>query len=265
MNGPFTYEESSLLIRLFIAHLITDFLLQTKKGIANKKGKLLKGKAFWLHGLYTGLFAGVLMWHQLNWPVLLLITSSHLFIDYLKLVLNEKISVTRWPQRDLGLFVIDQLLHLLILILGWLIIINGFDRIGTLINLVLPNYQILLKVLGYLIVVGPATYLIKYLTAKWAEDVTENSNGLQDAGKWIGMLERLIVITLVFIQQYTAIGFLVTAKSILRLIDKPESILAGQPQRSFSPRKHTEYVLIGTFLSFGLAMLTGLCINWLSK
>ena len=129
----------------------------------------------------------------------------------------------------------------------------------------MPNYQILLKVVGYLIVIGPVTYLIKFLTAKWAADVTENSNGLEDAGKWIGMLERFIVITLIFVQQYTAIGFLITAKSILRLIDKPENITAGQPQKSFSPRKHTEYVLIGTFLSFGSAILTGLFINWLTK
>jgi len=86
-------------------------------------------------------------------------------------------------------------------------------------------------------------------------------DSLKDAGRWIGMLERILIITFIFINQYIGIGFLIAAKSLLRLIDKPEN--AFGTSKPFSSRKHTEYVLIGTFLSFAIAILTGLVINWL--
>lgn len=265
MNSPFTYEEGSLLVRLLMAHIITDFILQSKKGIDNKNDKLLKSTDFWVHGLYTGIAVALFMFNKLNWSVLALITLSHLFIDYWKIILTKKINIRKWAHRDLWLFIIDQVLHIMILVIGWLIVIDGFEKMISLLNELLPNYRILLRILGYLIAIGPVTYLIKYLTLRWADEVVESDNSLQDAGKWIGILERLIVITLVLIEQYTAIGFLVTAKSILRLIDKPDIPLQPQNQKTFSSRKHTEYVLIGTFLSFGSAVTIGLLINWLLK
>jgi Protein of unknown function (DUF3307) len=263
MNGAFTYEEASLLIRLLIAHIITDFLLQTGKGVMAKKNKLLKAGSFWLHGLYTAIFAAFFMWDKLLLPVLALITFSHLLIDYCKLILMKKIDERKWQQRDLWLFITDQIMHILILIIAWLLLIDGFGKMKIVLNEWPLNYLILLSVLGYLTAIGPVTYLIKFLTLKWADEITVENNSLKDAGKWIGILERIIVITLVMIQQYTAIGFLVTAKSILRLIDKPEPPFEIQQQKGFSSRKHTEYVLIGTFLSFGAAILIGLIINWL--
>jgi Protein of unknown function (DUF3307) len=263
MNGSFTYEEASLLIRLLIAHLITDFLLQTGKGVTSKKDKLLKAGSFWMHGLYTAIFAAFFMWDKLMLPVLALITFSHLLIDYCKLVLSKKINDGKWQQKDLWLFIIDQILHIVILILAWLLLIDGFAKMKVVLNELPFNYRVLLIILGYLIAIGPVTYLIKFLTLKWADEIIVENNSLKDAGKWIGILERVIVITLVLIHQFTAIGFLVTAKSILRLIDKPELPFEMQQNKGFSSRKHTEYVLIGTFLSFGAAILIGLIINWL--
>ena len=265
MNGPFTYEEGSLLVRLLIAHIITDFLLQTGKGVVIKKERLFKATSFWMHGFYTGVVVAFFMWDKLKLPVLALIIFSHIAIDYCKLVLSVKIDGRKWKQKDLWLFITDQFLHILILITAWLILIDGVNKFFILLNELPPNYRILLRILGYLIVIGPVTYLIKFLTFRWTDEIIIENNSLKDAGKWIGILERIIVITLVFIQQYTAIGFLVTAKSILRLIDKPDMLSEAQNPKSFSSRKHTEYVLIGTFLSFGSAILTGLIINWFLK
>ena len=265
MNELFTHNEVSLLIRLLIAHIITDFLLQTEKGVIIKKQKLLKSTSFWLHGLYTGIVTVFFMGNKFSWPVVALITCSHLLIDYCKIILNKKIDGAKWKQRELWLFIADQLLHLLIIILAWLLLTEGFEKINIFLKGLFLNYRILLIAFGYLISIGPVTYLIKFLTFRWADDIIEPGNSLKDAGKWIGMLERTLVITLVLIGQFTAIGFLVTAKSILRLIDKPEISPEFKIQKSFSSRKHTEYVLIGTFLSFGSAILIGLFINWFIK
>ncbi|MEP7265883.1 MAG: DUF3307 domain-containing protein, partial [Bacteroidota bacterium] len=147
----------------------------------------------------------------------------------------------------------------------WVYMIDGFSRMQMAVSHFANNYNILLKFLGYLIAVGPVTFLIRLLTKRWADDIIETNNSLKDAGKWIGILERVTVITLVLIGQFSAIGFLITAKSILRLIDKPETKIELGTANNFSSRKHTEYVLIGTFLSFGSAIMIGLIINWLMK
>jgi len=62
------------------------------------------------------------------------------------------------------------------------------------------------------------------------------------------MLERLLVFVLIILEQWSAIGFLITAKSVLRFSDISKA----------KDRKLTEYILIGTLLSFGLAILVGL-------
>jgi hypothetical protein len=50
---------------------------------------------------------------------------------------------------------------------------------------------------------------------------------------------------------FEAIGFLLAAKSIFRFGDLKEA----------KDRKLTEYVLIGTLLSFGIALLIGLLVQ----
>ncbi len=70
--------------------------------------------------------------------------------------------------------------------------------------------------------------------------------GFPDGGRMIGRLERLLVFLFVMVGTPTAIGFLVAAKSILRF---------GEIRDSES-RKVAEYVIIGTLMSFGFALVT---------
>ncbi|UYW01893.1 DUF3307 domain-containing protein [Flavobacterium agricola] len=71
--------------------------------------------------------------------------------------------------------------------------------------------------------------------------------GITDGGKYIGMLERLFVFLFVVMNFWEGIGFLLAAKSIFRFGDLKEN----------KDVKLTEYILIGTLLSFGLAILLG--------
>ena len=54
---------------------------------------------------------------------------------------------------------------------------------------------------------------------------------------------------------FEAIGFLLAAKSIFRFGDLKEA----------KDRKLTEYVLIGTLLSFGIAILAGLVVEFATR
>lgn len=78
---------------------------------------------------------------------------------------------------------------------------------------------------------------------------------MKDAGRYIGMLERLFVFTFVLLGQWEAIGFLLAAKSVFRFGDLTKA----------SDRKLTEYILIGTLLSFGIAIMLGIVFSNLIK
>jgi len=69
------------------------------------------------------------------------------------------------------------------------------------------------------------------------------------------MLERLFVFGFILMQQWAAIGLLIAAKSVFRFGDLNKG----------KNRKLTEYVLIGTLLSFGLAILSGLFYGYLME
>ena len=254
---PFSYEEASILVRLLIAHCITDFLLQPNKWIADKRRRIWKSKYLWYHGLITGALAWLFVADLSLWWAILLIIITHTIIDGWKLNAEKK-----WGSR-LSLFLIDQTIHVIIIVILWLWMISGWEKMLLFIQAYLPNYRILLKVLGYLLMIGPVGYIIQFLTRKWLFEL-DPDDSLREAGKWIGILERVLTITFIYISQFSAIGFLIAAKSILRVIDKPDKP-SGEPTliKPFSSRKRTEYVLIGTFLSFTIAILTGLVINWL--
>ncbi|WP_317205923.1 hypothetical protein [Flavobacterium psychrophilum] len=103
-------------------------------------------------------------------------------------------------------------------------------------------------ILGYLICVKPANIFIREtFVAGKIESISDTTVELKNAGKLIGILERILVLTFVIIGKLEVVGFLIAAKSILRYKD--------------TNTIKTEYVLIGTMLSFGIAMMIGLLIN----
>ncbi len=262
MNTFFTSAEGSLLLRLLIAHCLTDFFLQPDHWVADKKKNVWRSKYLWFHGLVTGLVAWILVWDWQLWEQVLLLTVSHILIDTIKLLLGR---TRKKVGPEFYLFLFDQLLHVIVIISLWLWIIDGWTKMNMFIKELLPDYRILLRLLGYLIMIGPVGYVIQFLTRRWANEINTNDS-LKDAGRWIGILERILILTFVYINDFGAIGFLITAKSLLRVTDKP-LISESEPgqAKSFSARKHTEYVLIGTFLSFAIAIVSGLLINHLLR
>ena len=87
------------------------------------------------------------------------------------------------------------------------------------------------------------------LTQRWQDEIkTASRDSLKDAGKWIGIIERTLVLTFILLNEWAAIGFLLGAKSVLRFGDLKDG----------TQQKKTEYILIGTFLSFLLSIAAGL-------
>ena len=269
MTALFTYAQGSIFLRLLIAHLLTDFFFQPDKWVAEKNKRQWKSGFLWLHGLLAGIIPFIMLADIQLWWAALAVSITHTIIDGIKLTATHKLQISNKSEAgkarlNLLYFIADQVAHLLIIVLVWLVIINGFGQLSK-ISAMLLDYKILLRTSGYLFVLGPVGYCIGFFTARWAAELS-SEDSLEDAGKWIGKLERLIMLTLIFIDQFAAIGFLIAAKSLLRLIDKPDAAAAGTSSGPpFSPRKHTEYVLIGTFLSFSITLITGLTINYFTR
>lgn len=83
------------------------------------------------------------------------------------------------------------------------------------------------------------------------KDYSAADGGLDGAGKKIGFFERALVFVLVFADAPAAIGFLITAKSILRFSDMSRS---DSDKSSLTQRERSEYVIIGTLASFAWAV-----------
>ena len=167
-----------------------------------------------------------------------IIMITHLIIDLWK-TYNQN----RFNRRVL--FIIDQLLHIAVI----LIVSDYYSPWIAVISTGLNFNQILLLILAILLVTIVSSHMIKVLISKWQpenEDGEEDS--LTNAGSYIGILERLFVFGFIISGNVQGIGFLLAAKSVFRFGDLKDSV----------DRKLTEYILIGTLLSFGLAILIGI-------
>ena len=148
------------------------------------------------------------------------------------------------------LFAADQSAHLLVIIGMSLIYIPDYT-----ISESLFSQQNLFLLLCLLLLTSTYSVIMQVLMSRWVVKEDEENQSLPAAGKYIGMLERVFIFAFVLLNQWSAIGFLITAKSVFRFGDLSRA----------KDRKLTEYILIGTLLSFGLAILTGLIYIHLMK
>lgn len=116
-------------------------------------------------------------------------------------------------------------------------------------------------VVGLVLVSFPASLLVQLLMRRWSGIYTGDvPPSLTKGGKWIGILERLFIFSFVLTGRWEAIGFILAVKSAFRIGE----MRVGQNDAD-KTRSLTEYILIGTFLSFGLAILIGGAANLLLR
>jgi len=107
-------------------------------------------------------------------------------------------------------------------------------------------FAVLSCVSGIIVCVPAGGVLIAKLIRPFADEIRDSGiSGLTQGGRYIGWLERTLVMLLVLSDQPNGIGFLIAAKSILRFGEIKDA----------NQRKVAEYIIIGTFLSFGWALL----------
>lgn len=231
-----------LLLLQLIAHTISDFYLQTNELCADKEKKGFKSPILYIHVLITFLCAWLFSFSFNFWWMSLIIAATHLLVDTLKC----------YASKCKYIFFIDQLLHLIVIVAAcylW--------------NRDLPDFLYCIEekyfalFLGILVCMKPSNIIIKEIIKVAGITVSkpnkesdkhkeENTEELPNAGKLIGNVERLLSFTFVILGQYEAVGFIIAAKSILRFAE-------GDKAKS-------EYVLVGTLLSFSIAVFLGIVL-----
>ena len=233
--------ELILALQLLLAHILTDFVFQSQKLIKQKRKKKIRAPFLYAHALLAGLLTYLIVQDWNMWGIPIFISVTHFFIDLWKLTQKKD---------SLKYFLLDQLFHLLVLLGVWLFITDNFSEVIPYIASVFTSVDTLVILLGYLLVIYPVGFIIGKATQRWQEEIEGDEGAfpsLKKAGRYIGIFERILVLTFILTNNFAAIGFLIAAKSILRFSDKGKS----------GARKQTEYVLIGTLMSFALTIIIG--------
>lgn len=243
MMGPwFSFSDGSTLVWFLLVHILTHFILQTQSLINQKYRDQLKAWFLYLQAFIAGLGILLVTSFQIPFMLLVLISTSTIIIEILKIKIDKN--------KTLAGLLISQLFHLLVLITTWLVYTRNFSALIDMIGFFKSDYKVLIILAAYTWIVFPVSMIIKLTVAALITQSISNKvdeDEIQHAGKYIGIFERVIILTLVLLNQYEAIGFLITGKSIIRM----------------NSRGQTEYVLAGTLMSYAYAILTGILVNYL--
>ena len=228
-----------LFANLLLAHLVGDFLLQSNALCESKERKHHKSAFMYVHALIIALLSWLAIGNYQLWGYAVIIGVTHLMIDIAKSYAKTQTLV--W-------FVGDQILHIFVLLIVSYFIGNGWEQFAW----IPQKYALILPAFlsAVIICTKPANIFIKMILTRYEIDLPKaKDKELKNAGALIGNLERLLSLVLIIAGQFGAVGFIITAKSILRFRDYE--------------RAKTEYVLAGTLLSFGIAIICGCIIKWL--
>lgn len=226
-----------MLLKLILGHLIGDFFLQPDCLARTKKGSNI---SLMIHSFINALVIYFIVWNFSLWWIIPIVFFSHFEIDYIKL---------HYCRDNLFWFITDQILHLAVLLAIWFIIPGNLLFTRDVLCGFLNSERVWMYAIVYSMMTMPVSLFIEKLFKRWAEEIPEYK-GLSGAGKLIGYIERFLIVTFVSMGNISAVGFLITAKSVFRFSDI----------KSSSDFRMTEYVLLGTLVSFALGIIGGLIL-----
>lgn len=231
----------TLLAQLLIAHFTADFLLQPKGLLEQKQQRPWTSGWLYVHGAIHFALAWLLSWDLTFWWSALAIGLSHILIDGLHQSLKNE-------RRNRWLLLLDQGLHIAVLV-----ILAGIWSKTPLLPANFDADRFWRVTCGALFLTLPVAHMIRGLLTPWTKEMddAEPLAALPRAGQYIGMLERLIAYGFLLMGMWQAVGFLLAAKSVFRFNDLTRA----------KDRRLTEYVMVGTLLSFGIAYAVALMVG----
>jgi hypothetical protein len=223
---------------LCAGHLLADFVFQSR---AMVEGKRKERRWLLAHGLEVLLVQVlVLLPFCPGWRTalaLVLIALTHVAIDALKVWTEERLG------RRLLWFTLDQLAHVGVLFAACAWITAGGVELSRFAH---PSLERLAWIAGlYAFNVNGGSAIVSAVLEGLR--TSSKSPGAR-AGHVIGILERMAMLTLVWLGEWSALGFVLAAKSVARF-------------KELENRDFAETYLVGTLTSFLVAGASGLWLR----
>lgn len=240
---------SFIIVLIISSHFIADYVLQNEWLVKKKDDK------WWAILLHAAIFLLLTLlivhpWLSMkNALIVLVISISHGIIDYFKNQLRKK-----WSEFQFELELIDQWVHLLCIGL----VVHLFNNHSSDNTLKYSILSIISQKLYLCIVINISALGILLRAANiWIRELmlkVRNSSGkkIDKTGRLIGNLERVLIFVMILFNQWAAIGFIITAKSIARFEEFKKK-----------KKKFAEYYIIGTLSSTLIAISVGKLVQYL--
>ncbi len=247
----------NLFLLLVLSHLIADYVLQTKT-IVDQKSEM-KIAYFLLHGLIVFLITYLLIFNYgifFALKISLVLSASHIVLDLLKEKFNN---IFNLDKLRLITFLTDQALHILIIVVSW----SSFRDYASLpvLNMDIKEpYNYLLRwftissedflfvLIFYIFVIFAGSVFLDLFMRLPNVDHFEGEN--TKSSKYIGIVERGLILTLVTFGSISSVALIFAAKSLARF-------------NKMSDKDFAEYYLLGTLTSVSIALAAGLILRYL--
>ena len=238
---------------LLLAHVLADFYWQPTNWVIDKKERSFRSKYLYVHVGVVIVTSYLFLGYWNNPAPALVIGVIHGMIDILKIKFDQKGSA--------GWFISDQVAHVITIAVVAAILSGSLTVSIDHLKTWLYSPKTLAQLSGALLCLSPVSFLVGILTRPWRDELSElvpdANDNLANAGRWIGMSERLLIFVFVIVSQFSAIGFLIAAKSLLRYNDKNAS---GEIPPAYISKK-SEYVLVGTLMSYTCAITVAMVVK----
>lgn len=255
---------------LVLAHLVADFMLQTD---AIARAKFGQGPEAWralaIHGAIVGaLTLPLVLLYGLGGLLYVALTVvSHVAIDRIKIILTRRLEPASatgapptaedaatgptfdraWTPMPGALFVVDQVLHLGVILAGWAILLATHAPLELLQSPDRRQAILVTAVLAALLIVNvrAASLFVANLVRPPLASTDRSRPSPARVGAVIGILERLLICALVLGGAVATIGLVIAAKTLARF-------------KQLEDREFAEYYLLGTLASVTVSIATSL-------
>ncbi len=241
---------------LLFLHILGDYYFQSDHLAKEKREHLSRVRKHGLIYAFVCVLAVIPVWNRDMAMATILLAVSHFVIDYAKYNYLKELYAKKMltSDKERVIYLVDQSLHIFCIgIIAYFFTVSnglliGLPFVNTIFQTIeLPSGSVFSWVLILLLIYKPANITIKQLLSQYKPD-DENGNRNKKTGGFIGFLERLVLLILLSTSQYSAMGLVLTAKSIARY------------DKISKDQEFAEYYLLGTLLSTVIVLIVYMII-----
>ncbi len=236
----------SLLYLLLLVHLIVDFMQPSALVKWSKKST----NGLLVHSsIYAFLNALILAYVPLWWLWVLVLGISHFVVDKAKVILNNKM-----PKIGLLVFVLDQVVHISIIVLLFFLVHLGSADPSPQVIKVIDYPQVLLYAVGYIAATFGGSILIFEVLNSMIKNTT-SKKVISVKERFKGIFERGIAMTLILLGHTSGFFLLVVPLAFIPSVIQGKKALRGDQERT--------RFLLELVTSLCLAFSTGIILYFL--